>query len=512
MTPTVLLILDGFGLSPNVSGNAILSTPTPNFDRLISMYPAISMHASGEAVGLSWGEMGNSEVGHLNLGTGRIIMQDLPRINKTISDDSFFANPELLQAFEFAKKNNGRVHLLGLASSGGVHSHIEHLFALLKFAAKQDFKEIYLHLISDGRDTPEKIFLKDLKKIEAEIEKLKIGKIATIMGRYFAMDRDNHHDRTKKAYDALTTEISLKFATAEEAVNHAYDNRQTDEFIEPAILADTPRIAAKDSVIFFNFRSDRAKQLAEKLIARQDLFFVSFTSYGYEPSPIVKVAFFAPVLEETLAEVVAKADLTQLHIAETEKYAHVTYFFNGGLEKAFAKEERILVPSPKVATYDLKPEMSAEEVASKFCSFFKQKKPAFSVINLANADMVGHTGDFNATKKAIRAVDLALGQIAAEVINQNANLIVTGDHGNAEQMINPQTGEIDKEHTTNPVPMILAFSDKKKAPQTVTVETKIALSAATPVGVLCDVTATVIQSLELKMPKVMTGQSLKDLM
>lgn len=509
MRPLVLLILDGWGLSPETQGNAILNTPTPNYDRLLASFPNSSLHASGEEVGLSWGEMGNSEVGHLNLGTGRVIMQDLPRINKSIADGMFFSNPDLLAAFEHAKANNSNVHILGLFSSGGVHSHYDHLFAFLEMAQKQVFGRVYLHLISDGRDTAPKVFLQDLQKLNQKIANLKIGRIASIMGRYWAMDRDKHWDRIEKAVNVLTEENSPKANDPQTAVNNSYAQNKLDEFIEPVQIEGTPRIKENDAVIFFNYRSDRAKQIAEKIIEKRKVLFVSFTNYGHEPSRMTRIAFFADKIENQLASLLSQANLSQLHLAETEKYAHVTYFFNGGLEAAFPNEERILVPSPKVETYDLQPEMSVAQIVTKFIWHFEAKKPAFSVMNFANPDMVGHTGIFDATCKAVAATDLALGKLADYCLKSEIDLIITADHGNAEQMINIQTGEVDKEHTTNPVPIIIAFKEKfKKNSFPVSQDAKIALAAQSPIGVLSDVTSTIITRFGLRLPGEMTGNDL----
>lgn len=524
MVPLVLLILDGFGMSPLEQGNAIFLSPTPNFDQLLSYFPHATLRASGEEVGLAWGEIGNSEVGHLNLGTGRITMQDLPRIDKSIQDGSFFNNQELLEAYDRIKKNGKNLHIIGLISAGGVHSHIKHLFALLDLAQKMQVKNVFVHYITDGRDTPAKIALNDLKSIEAKFTNLGFGKIATVAGRYFAMDRDKHWDRISKAYEAMfNPNYPSKYNSAAEAINEAYNNGKTDEFIEPSQIAGTPRIDEDDSIIFFNYRSDRAKQISESIIDNQFngfkrskvlklFYFVSFTSYGNEPSSQVKVAFFAQKVTNQLAKIVSDNNLRQLHLAETEKYAHVTYFFNAGQEEPFNNEERILVQSPKVATYDLKPEMSVEEVTSRFKEYFLKNKPAFSVINFANPDMVGHTGILQATKLAITAVDKALGNLSNTVLSSGANLIVSADHGNAEQMINPQTNEVDKEHTSNPVPLILAFSEKKfNKAQQVDLNYKIAYAATQPIGVLADVTATCLDIMEIaKMPEI-TGQSLRKL-
>ncbi len=520
--PLVLVILDGWGQTPNQEGNATLSVPTPNFDQLLSFFPHTLLHASGPEVGLSWGEMGNSEVGHLNLGSGRIIMQDLPRIDKTIQDDTFFANRELLEAYNRVLKNNKNLHLIGLVSAGGVHSHINHLFALLDLAARTKINNVFVHMITDGRDTPPQVALNDLKTLEAKFQSLGLGKVATVVGRYFAMDRDKHWDRIQKAYDSLTLDAWPKKApTAAAAIEGAYNLKQTDEFIESVLVEGTSRIKDGDSIVFFNYRSDRAKQLSESIISKDfkdfnrqvnlnNCYFVSFTSYGYEPSSNVKVAFFAEKIQNQLAKVLAENNLKQLHVAETEKYAHVTYFFNGGQEEPFPGEERLLIPSPKVATYDLKPEMSAKEVTQGFLDYFAKSKPQFSVINFANADMVGHTGVFEATCRAITVVDECLGQVSSAVLRAGGNLIVTADHGNAEQKINLETGEINKEHTTNPVPLILAFGERRlSTPIPIDLNYKINFAANSPVAVLADITATCLDILGLAKPSEMSGQSLR---
>jgi len=517
----VLVILDGWGLSPEQEGNAILGTPTPNFDQILSFFPHASLGASGEEVGLSWGEMGNSEVGHLNLGTGRIIMQDLGRIDKSIQDGSFFKNPTLKDAFLRAQRKNANVHLVGLGSSGGVHSHLNHLFALLDMAKSLKFTNIFIHFLTDGRDTPPKVALNDLKALTDKMRSINIGKIASVGGRYFAMDRDKHWDRIEKAYEAFFSEKSPAKPSAEQAVNEAYSSGKTDEFVEPVRILDTPRIREGDSIIFFNFRSDRVKQISESIInanfnnfnrsvVLKDFYFVSFTSYGHEPSPNVKVAFFADIVKNQLGKLIASSKLTQLHIAETEKYAHVTYFFNGGVEEPFPGEQRILVKSSQVPTYDLKPEMSAIEIANNFIQVLKTAPPTFTVLNLANPDMVGHTGVFEAVKIAIATTDNALGLISNATLSLGGNLIITADHGNAEQMINPITKEVDKEHTTNPVPLILALSEKRyKEPIKVDMGYKVGLAANTPAGVLADVTATCVDLLGLPKPEEFSGQSLR---
>ncbi|MBM2821086.1 MAG: phosphoglycerate mutase, 2,3-bisphosphoglycerate-independent phosphoglycerate mutase [Candidatus Berkelbacteria bacterium] len=522
MNPLVLVILDGWGLSPVEQGNAILTTPTPNYDQIMSFFPSASLRASGEEVGLSWGEMGNSEVGHLNMGTGRIIMQDLPRIDKAIQDGTFFANKDLLFAYKRLSKIPGNnLHLVGLVSAGGVHSHINHLFALLELAAKLNIKNVYIHLITDGRDTPAKVALNDLAALEQKCSELGTGKVASVMGRYFIMDRDKHWDRVQKGYDCMLNENYPQAGSAKEAIEAAYNTNKSDEFIEPIAITGTARIKNDDSIVFFNYRSDRAKQISDAIINRDfkgfprkkflnKFYFISFTSYGHEPSPNVKVAFFAEKVTNPLAQIISQNNLTQLHIAETEKFAHVTYFFNAGIEKELPGEQRLLIQSPPVDTYDLKPEMSAREVTESFLQYFRTRKPLFTVLNFANPDMVGHTGILAATQKAIATIDTCLGKLSYEVLSAGANLIITADHGNAEQMINPQTNEPDKEHTTNPVPVILAFNEKRLSqPQVVDINYKINIASSAPVGVLADVTATCLDLLNLSQPPEITGQSLR---
>ena len=509
MKPLVLLILDGWGLSPIEEGNAILGTPTPNFDRLVGSFPSSLLHASGEEVGLSWGEMGNSEVGHFNLGTGRVAIQDLPRINKSIIDGTFFTNPSLLAAFRFAEANNSNLHLIGLVSGGGVHGHIDHLLALLDMAKKQNFERVFIHIITDGRDTPAKAILDDLKILEQKMRKCRVGKIATVMGRFYAMDRDKRTDRTKKAFTVLTSEGGVSFGTAEEIIENNYAAGRTDEFIEPASISATAKVKPNDAVIFFNFRTDRSRQLADLIVKINHLFFVSFTNYGNEQSHFTRIAFFSENIVDQLSTVLSVNNLSQFHIAETEKFPHVTYFFNGGEEKLNSGEERCIIPSPKVQTYDQAPEMSAGLLTKKFNDFFLKSRPNFTVLNFANADMVGHTGNYLATQTAISYVDRCLGEVAATVLNNGADLMVTADHGNAEQMVNLQTGEVNKEHTTNPVPLVLAFAEKKKERAAMGQDARIAFAAQTPIGVLADVTATIIHRLNINQSQYITGQSLE---
>lgn len=527
--PIILVILDGFGLSPVTEGNAVAMAKTPFLDWAIARAPKAMLHASGSEVGLDWGEMGNSEVGHLNIGTGRIIMQDLPRINKTIEDGTFFENGALIEAASRLKKSGSRLHIIGLASTGGVHAHLRHMLAMLDFAKKNNIKDVVLHLISDGRDTAPETLVKDLPAIKEALVQCPGAIIGSLSGRYYAMDRDKRWDRIQAAYLAIVAGKGRTASTIDDALSLAKQAKETDEFITPTVIVDTSgkptgTIGKDDVVIFTNFRPDRARQLAAALVQKEFTdfprpqgpvsFFVSFTSYGQEPGPDVKVAFFAPETTNQLASVIAQAGLNQFHIAETEKYAHVTYFLNGGLEKAFGKEERVLVPSPKVATYDLKPEMSASGITKNIVKRLKHDPPPFSVINFANPDMVGHTGNLQATIRAIEVVDEQLLEIRKLAAGIGAMLLISADHGNAEQLIHPETHEIDKEHTTNPVPFFMIPPDL--AYQSVEVDqekTDEIVFAATPaVGVLADIAPTIIDLLDLQKPGEMTGQSLKGLL
>ena len=516
--PVILVIMDGFGITAMDSGNSVLHAKTPNFDKIISNYPTALLSASGQEVGLEFGEIGNSEVGHLNIGTGRVIMQDLPRINLSIEDKSFFANKELIDACCHVNKNKSRLHLVGLTSDGGVHSHLDHLLALIDFAKNQKIKNVYIHMITDGRDTSPKVAKNYIKKINDKISKCGVGKIATICGRFYAMDRDNHwEDRTKLAYDLWTNGIGENIDNAESAIDASYKAGENDENIKPKMIEKEGTVKDKDALIFYNYRIDRTRQITESLIDPnfknfkrnnylKNMMFVMFTNYGFEPTRMVKIAFFARNIELPLGEIISKSKLSQFHIAETEKYAHVTYFFNGGKEKPYASEERILVPSPRIESYDKKPEMSAKEVTKKLLTFYNNKKPDFIVVNFANPDMVGHTGNYNATVKAVETVDSCIGEIIKIAEKGEANAIITADHGNCEQMINPETSEEYKEHTTNAVPFTI-ISDKKQD----TGFSKEALGGLQPVAVLADIAPTVIDFLEIKKPNKMNGQSLRNI-
>jgi 2,3-bisphosphoglycerate-independent phosphoglycerate mutase len=438
-----LVILDGWGCAPPGPGNAVELAETPNFDRLWRTFPHTTLEASGAAVGLPPGQMGNSEVGHLTIGSGRVLFQDFVRVNRSIEDGSFFENPALNAAFERGE----RTHLLGLVSYGGVHSHIDHVRALFRFAPEKT----WLHAFTDGRDVSPHSAADDLAELPTE-------RIATVAGRYYAMDRDQRWDRTQRAFDAIVNGTGEQADDPVGAVRRSYERGVTDEFIEPVVVTGRPRLdLARDSAIFFNFRPDRARQLVMKLIeAGADI----TTMTRYAANLDVPVAFLEQKVDETLAQVLAEHGVRQLHVAETEKYAHVTYFFNGGREQEWSGETRILVPSPRdVPSYDHRPEMSAAEVTERFVQELDRDAYAFAVINLANPDMVGHTGSIPATVKAVETVDACLGEIVAAVEAKGGVALITADHGNAEQMLETDGTSPHTAHTTNPVPLIVTDSE-----------------------------------------------------
>jgi 2,3-bisphosphoglycerate-independent phosphoglycerate mutase len=471
-----LVILDGWGCAPPGPGNAVELAETPNFDRLWRTFPHTTLDASGAAVGLPPGQMGNSEVGHLTIGSGRVLFQDFMRVNKSIEDGSFFENPALKAAFERGE----RTHLLGLVSYGGVHSHIDHVRALLRFAPEKT----WLHAFTDGRDVSPHSAADDLAELPTE-------RIATVAGRYYAMDRDQRWDRTQRAFDAIVNGTGQHADDPVEAVRRSYERGITDEFIEPVVVTGRPRLdPARDSAIFFNFRPDRARQMVMKLIeAGADI----TTMTRYAANLEVPVAFPEQNVDETLAEVLAEHGVRQLHVAETEKYAHVTYFFNGGREQEWTGETRILVPSPRdVPSYDHKPEMSAAEVTERFVQELDRDGYAFAVINFANPDMVGHTGSIPATVKAVETADACLGKVVAAVEKEGGVALITADHGNAEQMLEPDGRSPHTAHTTNPVPFVLT-------------DPEVTLRDT---GELSDLVPSVLDFLGFKQPLQMTGKSL----
>lgn len=520
--PVVLVILDGWGVAPPSSGNAIARAKIPFFDKLVTNYPSMTLKASGGEVGLSWGEMGTSEVGHLNLGTGKIFYQTLPRINKAIEDGSFFDNPVLCDIASHVKKNKSSLHLMGLVSTGRVHSTIEHLYALLKFARNKKMKKVYIHAFLDGRDTIYNSGIEFISKLQEKIKEYKVGEIATLSGRFYAMDRDNRWDRTLKAYRAIVEGKSDEyFSDPIKAIENSYKKGVYDEEFVPTVITKYQRPIAQvkenDAVIFFNYRADRARQLTKAFVLKDfdkferanffpKLFFATMTEY--EKGLPVKIIFSPEEIKTCLAKVLSEAGLKQLHIAETEKYAHVTFFFNGMEEKEFEGEDRIIIPSPRVASYDQVPEMSAPKIKERLIKEIMAQKYDFIVANFANADMVGHTGNLEATIKAIEAVDKCLEKISDAVLSLGGVLIITADHGNAEEVINLQTGEIDKEHSTNPVPFILV--GKEWEGKTLGLKEAVGgdLSLVTPVGVLADVAPTILKIMEIPKPDEMTGTSL----
>ncbi len=498
---TLLCILDGWGLSDDKKYNAVYSANTPNFDKFMKEYPNLSIHADGLYVGLPEGQMGNSEVGHLNIGAGRVVYQELTRINKAIDEGDFFNNEELINAINHVKKFDSKMHIFGLVSPGGVHSSMKHLKALIELMAKNNLKKVYVHAFLDGRDTPPESAVEYLKEIEDELRKYNLPKIASIIGRYWAMDRDKRWDRVQKAYDCLTLGEGKIQPDSNSAILNSYENKITDEFVEPTVTSKE-RIDDNDSVIFFNFRPDRAREITrafndenfdgfERKKIIKNLYYVCMTQY--DETFTVPVAFKPQSLENILGDVLDENNIKQFRTAETEKYAHITFFFNGGVEKSGRLETRALVNSPKVATYDLKPEMSAYEVCDNVLNAIDNKDYGFILVNFANPDMVGHTGVMDAAVKACEAVDKCIGKIANKALENNITMIITADHGNAEWMFNEQTNAPQTAHTTNVVPFIVVSNDKYKLKNK---------------GALCDIAPTILDILNIKKPKEMSGETL----
>ncbi len=539
MQPVVLVILDGYGIAPPGPGNAIHLANPSNIKSLFFSYPNTSLSASGESVGLPAGEVGNTEVGHLNLGAGRIVYQDLPRINMSIADGSFYKNQAFRRCVEHVQKNGRKIHLMGLVGEGAVHSSIEHLYALLYFFKEQKINKVFIHAFTDGRDSPPKSAAGVIKRIEEKLIQNGVGKIATVSGRYYAMDRDHRWERTEKAYLCLTKGTGLKASSAIEAITNSYNSGKTDEFIDPTniVVDDKPLalIEDGDAVIFFNYRIDRPRQLTKAFVLDnferdanelgsfdpyhekyykthlpktlpivsppfkrerkiENLFFVTMTEY--EKGLPVDVAFPPITVHMPLGRVISERGLSQLRMAESEKERFVTIYFNGGQDMPFVGEERIITPSPNVPTYDLKPEMSAYEQTDILINKMREKKYAFILINYANPDMVGHTGNIQATTAAIKAVDTCIGKLVKESLILNYTLLITADHGNAEQKINPQTGEISTEHTASRVPFV-AVSQSYQGRY-------IKLQS----GILADVAPTVLALLGIPKPSDMTGRNL----
>ncbi len=501
--PLLLCILDGFGWVPGETyGNAIVAANTPNLDKLFATYPYTTIGASGMDVGLPDGQMGNSEVGHTNIGAGRIVYQELTRITKAIQDGDFFQNKALVAAVESAKENGKALHLIGLLSDGGVHSHNTHLYGLLEMAKRMGLESVYVHAIMDGRDVPPDSGKGFIEELEAKMAEIGVGKIASVTGRYYAMDRDNRWDRVEKAYAAFVYGEGVHGAPVEVMAN-SYAEGVTDEFVVPAVTCEGGRVSAGDSVVFFNFRPDRAREITRTFVdddftgferrnGRFPVHYVCFTQYD-ATMPNVDVAFKPQVLTNVFGEYLAKNGKTQLRIAETEKYAHVTFFFNGGVEAPFEGEDRALINSPKVATYDLQPEMSAYLVADECVKRIESDKYDAIILNFANCDMVGHTGVFEAAVKAVEAVDACAGEVIDAVLAKGGAVLLTADHGNADKMYDGDAEHPFTAHTTNPVPFLVAGMGD------------VTLRKG---GVLADIAPTMLKILELPQPGEMTGKSI----
>lgn len=498
--PLILMILDGFGIAPE-NGNAIKAAKKPNIDRLFSSNPITQIGASGMAVGLPDGQMGNSEVGHTNIGAGRVVYQELTRITKSIDDGDFFENEALCKAMDNAKEKGSALHIMGLLSDGGVHSHNKHLYGILEMAKKKGLSKVYVHAFLDGRDVPPSSGKDYVVDCCEKIKEIGVGKIATVMGRYYAMDRDNRWERVEKAYAAMVYGEGVQADDPAEAVEASYKDGVTDEFVVPAVIKGGAKIQADDSVVFFNFRPDRAREITRTFVDpdfdgfdRKNGFFplsyVCMTQYD-ATMPNVMVAFKPESLRNTLGEYISDKNMTQLRIAETEKYAHVTFFFNGGVEKQYPGEDRILVKSPAVATYDLQPEMSAYEVTDKLVPAIESGKYDVIILNFANCDMVGHTGVFDAAVKAVEAVDTCVGKVTDAIAKMGGVALITADHGNADRMVDDD-GEPFTAHTTNPVPFcVVGYPCKLRKG-----------------GKLADIAPTMLEILNLEQPAEMTGESL----
>ena len=509
-TLTALVIMDGFGINPAHEGNAIYQQGTPNIDALMAKYPHTLLGASGMDVGLPDGQMGNSEVGHTNMGAGRVVYQELTRITKDIQDGVFFEKKPLIHAMDAAKEAGKAVHLMGLLSDGGVHSHNTHLYALLEMCKRRGVENVFVHCFMDGRDTPTTSGIEYMRQLQDKMAELGVGKIATVSGRYWAMDRDNLWDRVQKAYDAMVlAKGQATVASGVEAMQQSYDIGETDEFVKPTVImengAPVATIGEGDSVIFYNFRPDRARQLTRAFIQPdfagfergKGYFHVNFVSMTQYDETFTGLEIVNPPesLDNTLGEYVASKGMTQLRIAETQKYAHVTFFFNGGVEKENVGEDRKLCPSSKVATFDMKPEMEAYVVTEEAIARIRAKQYDMMILNYANCDMVGHTGIMDAAKKAVAAVDECVGKLVSTILECGGRVFVTADHGNADQMVDPKTGEPFTAHTTNPVPFIAI------GPEMIGRKLRDG-------GRLADIAPTMLESMGLEVPAEMTGTSL----
>ena len=500
--PVMLMILDGYGYNPATEGNAIYSAKTPVMDKLLSTCPNTLINASGMDVGLPEGQMGNSEVGHTNIGAGRVVYQELTRITKSISDGDFFTNDAFMKAIDNCKKNDSALHLFGLLSDGGVHSHLTHLFAAVEMAKRNGLTKVFVHGFMDGRDVSPTSGIDFVKALEAKMAEIGVGKIGVLSGRYYAMDRDSRWERVEKAYAALVYGEGEKNPNAVDVMQKSYDNGVTDEFIVPTVVTEGAEIRENDSVICFNFRPDRAREITRTFVDADfdgferkngffPLYYVCMTQYD-ATMPNVDVAFKPESLTNTFGEYIASKGFTQLRIAETEKYAHVTFFFNGGVETPYRNEDRALIASPKVATYDLQPEMSAFEVTEEVLKRIESDKYDVIILNYANCDMVGHTGVFECAVKAVETVDTCMGRVIDAITAKGGIVCVTADHGNADQMVDPETKDVFTAHTTNPVPFIVAGKDCELREG----------------GRLADIAATLLDIMGLDKPSEMSGESL----
>lgn len=511
--PTVLIILDGWGLGENKKGNAISNAKLPTFEKINNFYPCISLQASGISVGLPWGEPGNSEVGHMTMGAGKVIYQNMPRITMAVQDGEFFKNPALLKSIDHAKKNDSAIHLMGLVGKGSVHSTSEHLYALLELLREQEVKKVFIHAFTDGRDSSPTSGIESIEELKVNLLKYGVGKIASISGRYFAMDRNNNWDRIEKSYITMTEGGENKITDVEKYLKDSYKKEIFDEYIEPACVFENEKpvglISDNDSVIFFNYREDRARQMTKAFACSDFSDFpvkkfehLSFTTMTqYEEDLPVEVAFPPVKITSCLGKVLSENKMQQFRIAETEKFAHVTYFFNGGMEDSFAGEDRVIVPSKDVSSFDKAPEMSAHEITKKVLDNIEKDTYDFILINFANADIVGHTGNEKAAIEAVETIDACLKQIITSVLEKNGCLMITADHGNVEEMVNIHTGEKDTEHSSNPVPFwYITPTNHFETAQ----ENREIQSA----GLLSDIAPTILDILKIQKPADMTGESL----
>ena len=501
---TMLMILDGFGINENEKSNAVKMAKMPNWNKIMRQNPNTTIATSGLDVGLPEGQMGNSEVGHTNIGAGRIVYQDFTRITKAIEEGDFFSNLELNQAIDYCIENHSKLHVMGLLSDGGVHSHIRHLYAILELAKRKDFEDVYVHCFLDGRDTPPSSAETYIVELEKKMEEKGVGKIASICGRFYSMDRDKRWDRIEAAYNAMVRGVGEKSTSAIKAIEESYQKEVFDEFVKPTVILNgsepVATIQDRDAVIFFNFRPDRAREITRTFVDEDfhefptekiSVYFVCMTQYDAS-LPNIHIAFEPNIIHNTFGQYISKKGLHQLRIAETEKYAHVTFFFNGGEEKQYRNEDRILIPSPKVETYDLKPEMSAKQVTEKVLEAIQSEKYDSIILNYANPDMVGHTGNLEATIHALEVLDECIGKVVEAVEKVKGVLLITADHGNAEQMVDYVTGDPHTAHTTNVVPLVIIGMDSIKLKH----------------GRLSDLAPTMLDIMGLEKPKEMTGNSL----